>query len=254
MASVPLEMSPERREQRRRRRRRKRLARAKNQQHANPPPACWMDHQHNNVMLPSEQNIDLPHKLSISLDEQTPTTQEPTLIDTTFEDDNHHDESARINSKLLQSNNDDGTCQESSALGTPTPRLPDESTIDGSLFSDRYSLTVSHHQKITAIPLSPNADSKQQRQHRMAVEQLRKTRRQHRRGMDSSRSSMSGGSYSDFGSIGEFTFLGELQAVASDVSFFFTSIKESLTDPHVAACCTRPTYISYRKRKPRPRR
>lgn len=236
------DISPERREQRRRRRRRKRQARI------NPvSPPAWMNHQHHSA-LPPTKPIHSPRKRSVSLDEQTPTTQEPTLIDTTFDDD--YDESVQAISIL---HDDDWTMQASSTLETPTPRLPDESTLDGSLFSDRYSVTVSHHRKVTAIPLPPSGETKQQQRHRKAVELLRKSRRQHVHGTDGT----SSGSYtseSDVGTIGDFTFIGELQAVASDVSFFFASLKESLTDPHVAACCARPTYISYRKRKPRHRR
>jgi hypothetical protein len=130
-------------------------------------------------------------------------------------------------------------------------------TVDGSsMFSDRYSLTVSHHQKVSVVkPTSRHAE---------AVQQLRQTRREHQREqlerqdqqpqktryyMATSSSGSSSTSWSSVSTSEPFTFYGNLQAVAADLSYFLQSITNSLAEPHNAnpCYCPTPTEISYPK-------
>jgi hypothetical protein len=193
----------------------------------------------------------------------------PALIDLIFEeddddrDDDDEDDDNDNNDEHEQeeepaSSTMDGTADGAGSKKTfPLDASPpdcaettfESGTVDDSLFSDRYSLTVSHHQKVTCIVKPHN-------RHATAVQQLRQTRNEHRQQQQPKAqdhiATNSGSSTSWSASSDEaITFLGNLKTVVADLSYFFDSLKESLTEPHNIIPCsfTTPTEISYQRRR-----
>jgi hypothetical protein len=191
----------------------------------------------------------------------------PALLDPTFEeddddrDDDDEDDDNNDNDEHEQKEEPattmDGTAdgagsKKSFPLDASPPDCAETTlesgTVDDSLFSDRYSLTVSHHQKVTCIVKPHN-------RHATAVQQLRQTRNEHRQQQPKAQdhiATSSGSSTSWSASSDEaMTFLGNLRTVVADLSYFFDSLKESLTEPHNMNPCsfTTPTEISYQRRR-----